>query len=180
MRILMTCLLLCLSLLGLHTQAQAQELTPEQAAAANWVLNESAVPLSEKQAISYVQHAYAQAKVHSIDPLRIIAIIRIESRFNHKARSSEDAQGLMQVIPKYHKAALAKRNPYDPYVSIEVGTSIYRDCLTKHKGNQFKASNCYSGNGGRKYYSLLEESNKKLQRSVILQLFLSDTIVASQ
>lgn len=179
MRKLMTCLLLLCSLL-LSQQIQAQELTYEQAAATNWVLNEANTPLSEEQAISYVQHAYLQATKYSIDPIHILAMMRVESRFNHKARSSENAQGLMQVIPKYHKAALAKRSPYDPLVSIEVGTSIYNDCLQRFKGNTLRATSCYSGGGGRKYYSLIEEQKKKLMKHLIVQLFQSDDLVASR
>lgn len=181
MNTLINLILLCLVCLLSPVQAKAQDMTTEQAAVTNWMLNEAVTPLTENQAISYIQHAYQQAQRYALDPYQILAMMRVESRFDHKARSSENAQGLMQVIPRWHKAALAKRSPYDPLVSIEVGTSIYNDCLIKHKGNHRLATSCYSGGGGGKYYALVEAAKKKLQRHVLAQLFQpTDDVVASR
>ncbi len=67
---------------------------------------------------------------HLLDPLLVIAVILVESRFDHKAVSSAGAQGLMQVQPSV-VTALAERgkmlpstkNIKDPRVNVELGVS---------------------------------------------------------
>ncbi len=47
--------------------------------------------------------AYREAHRVGLDPLLIIAVMAGASRFNPIAESDAGAQGLMQVIPGYHK-----------------------------------------------------------------------------
>src|SRR3954469_7603328 len=42
-----------------------------------------------------------------LDPLLLLAMISVESRFNPFAESATGAKGLMQIIPKYHLETLA-------------------------------------------------------------------------
>ncbi|TMH22958.1 MAG: lytic transglycosylase domain-containing protein, partial [Betaproteobacteria bacterium] len=46
--------------------------------------------------------AYREGKVIGVDPLLIIAVMAVESRFNPIAQSDGGAIGLMQVIPRFH------------------------------------------------------------------------------
>jgi soluble lytic murein transglycosylase-like protein len=160
------------SILPHANAAEAQQLSPEQEAAVSWVMDNTAQgsTLSEDEATQIVVAAYYFANERQLDPHHLLAMMRVESRFNPKARSSEGALGLMQVIPRYHKTALAKRNPLDPVVSIEVGSLVYHDCLEKANGNVRKAVSCYSG-GAVKYYGLVEGHKKSLMRSIIARLF---------
>ena len=65
-----------------------------------------------------------------LDPLLVLAIIQVESRFDHKAVSSAGAHGLMQIQPSV-VAALVERgkmlpsakNINDPRTNVEVGVS---------------------------------------------------------
>lgn len=179
MRNLITTLLFCIAMVlpGPTVLAQEYELSPEQEAAVDWVLDNQSrsISLNERQAANIVQAAYFHAQLLGLDPHQILAMIRVESRFDHKATSSEGAKGLMQVIPRWHKKALANRSPFDPAVSIEVGSGIYHACLQRHAGNHLKAANCYSGGGGQKYLKLVEEAKKKLMRHMIARLFLPTT-----
>ena len=63
-----------------------------------------------------------------IDPLLIVAIIAIESRFNPFAESPMGAQGLMQVIPRFHMDKIpddAGERPFlDPATNIRIGTTV--------------------------------------------------------
>ncbi|MCP2871745.1 transglycosylase SLT domain-containing protein, partial [Salmonella enterica subsp. enterica serovar Typhimurium] len=68
---------------------------------------------------------YAAASRYKLDPLLLIALISVESAFNPTAESAWGAQGLTQVIPKYHPEKLALFGPdaslLDPTTSIFVG-----------------------------------------------------------
>jgi hypothetical protein len=67
---------------------------------------------------------------YSLDPLLVLAVIQVESRFDHKAVSSAGAQGLMQVQPNVVTALVergkmlpTRKNIKDPRVNVEIGTS---------------------------------------------------------
>jgi soluble lytic murein transglycosylase len=70
----------------------------------------------------------------ALDPMLVLAVIQVESRFDHKAISSQGAQGLMQVqpavvtalveegrIPSFER--IANLNLIDPLVNVKVGAS---------------------------------------------------------
>ncbi|WP_332670301.1 transglycosylase SLT domain-containing protein [Aromatoleum sp.] len=70
-----------------------------------------------------------------IDPLLIVAMMAIESSFNPVAVSSMGAQGLMQVIPRYHMDKIGDvrgRNPlFDPQINVRVGTQVLAEGLRR-------------------------------------------------
>jgi soluble lytic murein transglycosylase-like protein len=82
-----------------------------------------------------VSAAYRTAKEIKLDPLLILSVMAIESRFNPFAESPVGAQGLMQVMSKVHhdkfedhggvKAAL------DPVANIRVGSLILKEYVTR-------------------------------------------------
>jgi len=82
-----------------------------------------------------VSAAYLTAREIKLDPLLILAVMAIESRFNPFAESPMGAQGLMQVMSKVHhdkfqelggvKAAL------NPVANIKVGSLILKECVTR-------------------------------------------------
>lgn len=74
-----------------------------------------------------------------IDPLLIVAIIGIESRFNPFAQSSMGAQGLMQVIPRFHmdklpQGATSERPLLDPVINIRVGVHVLQEAIRRSGG----------------------------------------------
>lgn len=78
-----------------------------------------------------VEAAYRAASAVGLDPLLVLAVISIESRFNPIAESVKGARGLMQIIPKYHRDKLALHGGdeavLDPESNILVGTQILRE-----------------------------------------------------
>lgn len=162
----------------LDLQSTPTVFTLEQQAAIGWIVAQNTSP-ALAQAIVLNTWRYAEAA--HLDPHHILAMIRVESHFNPHAHSSEGAKGLMQVIPRWHRVALAKRSPYDPAVSIEVGTSIYSACLTKTSGNVHASLACYSG-GARHYHRLVNEHKRALMHYIVAQLFAppSPVVVALQ
>lgn len=75
--------------------------------------------------------AYRAARDVGLDPLLVLAVIAIESRFNPIAESVMGAKGLMQIIPKYHRAKLqahgGEEAVLDPESNILVGASILQE-----------------------------------------------------
>ena len=164
-----------LLMMGAYTKtlqaAEPTEPTMEKQVAVQWVIDQSLVDISSEAAIKIVDYAYWHASRLSLDPMFILAVMRLESGFNQKAISREGAKGLMQVLPRYHRKELAGRNVYDPLVNMEVGTNILDECLKTHKGNMLKSLNCYSGGAGKKYLKSVMAYEKQLRQFVIFALF---------
>lgn len=80
----------------------------------------------------------AQAAAKDIDPLLIIAIIGIESGFNPFAQSVIGAQGLMQVIPRFHRAKLPPQAGngafLDPINNVNVGVQVLQEAIRRQGG----------------------------------------------
>jgi soluble lytic murein transglycosylase-like protein len=78
-----------------------------------------------------VTAAYRAAQEVGLDPLLVLAVISIESRFNPIAESVMGAKGLMQIIPKYHldklRAAGGEGAVFDPESNIHVGARILQE-----------------------------------------------------
>jgi hypothetical protein len=80
----------------------------------------------------------AQQAANDIDPLLISAIIGIESGFNPMAQSVMGAQGLMQVIPRFHRDKLppdaAAGGLLDPVSNVRVGTQVLKEAIRRQGG----------------------------------------------
>ena len=55
----------------------------------------------------FVATAYRAGGEWKVDPLLILAVMAVESRYNPVAESNMGAKGLMQVIPKFHADKLS-------------------------------------------------------------------------
>lgn len=94
-----------------------------------------------------VHAAYVEAARNGLDPLLIIAVIAVESRFNPIAQSDGGALGLMQVIPRYHGDKLdaaAGESMLDPRVNIQVGTAVLKDYI-RRGGTEIAGLQLYNG-----------------------------------
>jgi hypothetical protein len=80
-----------------------------------------------------VSECYAVGGAIGLDPLLILAVISVESRFNPIAQSDMGAKGLMQVIPKFHAEKLAVHGGeyaiLDPKTNILVGAKILKEYI---------------------------------------------------
>lgn len=101
-----------------------------------------------------VNAAFLAGKDVGVDPLLILAVMAIESRMNPFAESGMGAQGLMQVIPKYHLDKLQELGGRDailnPVVNIRVGALILKDYLQRFGGLE-QGLRAYSGATGDDY-----------------------------
>lgn len=60
------------------------------------------------------------SKTHGVDPRLVAAVMKVESNYNQRARSSKGALGLMQLIPETG-ARFGVRDFFDPAQNIEGG-----------------------------------------------------------
>jgi soluble lytic murein transglycosylase-like protein len=104
--------------------------------------------IADSAAISFVAIAYRAGKKHSVDPVLILSVMAIESRYNPVAESVVGAKGLMQIIPKYHLDKLLDHGGeealLDPEVNIHVGAQILREYY-RRLGDQEAALQMYAG-----------------------------------
>jgi len=79
--------------------------------------------------------AYDVGQQVGLDPLLILAVVAIESRFNPIAESGMGAKGLMQVIPKYHQDKLIEHGGeeavLDPMTNILLGARILKEYIRR-------------------------------------------------
>jgi len=96
----------------------------------------------------FVAMAYRAGSERQVDPLLILAVMAIESRYNPVAESNLGAKGLMQVMPKFHADKLAGHGGegalLDPYTNIQVGAQILREYLRRF-GETEPALQMYGG-----------------------------------
>lgn len=68
-----------------------------------------------------------------LDPMLLVAVMAIESGFNPIAESPMGAQGLMQVIPRFHQdkleAVSSSNSLLDPIVNIQVGALVLKEYI---------------------------------------------------
>jgi len=104
--------------------------------------------IAETAATSFVAISYRAGKRYSVDPVLILAVMAIESRYNPVAQSVVGAKGLMQIIPKYHLDKLLDHGGeealLDPEVNIHVGAQILREYV-RRLGDQEAALQRYAG-----------------------------------
>lgn len=77
--------------------------------------------------------AYEAADSVKLDPLLILAVMAIESRFNPFAESAVGAQGLMQVMSRVHREKFDNHGgpsaALNPVANIQVGARILKDMI---------------------------------------------------
>jgi len=125
-----------------------EERNPEQRALAEFIAKKYLV--AEEAISSIVSSAYRAGAEHRVDPLLILAVVAIESRFNPLAQSVFGAKGLMQIMPKYHQDKLSEHGGdtalLEPEINIQVGTRILREYL-RRSGETESALQMYVGVG---------------------------------
>jgi len=118
----------------------------EERAVADYIAKRYRV--AEAASSAFVSSAYRSGLEHSLDPLLILAVMAIESRYNPVAESSMGALGLMQIIPKWHQEKLLEHGGefalLDPEVNIQVGARILREYMRRH-GETEAALQMYAG-----------------------------------
>ena len=118
------------------TKRQARPLAPAMGAALDYVAQR--YRLAPEALLPIFETAQAAARERQLDPLLIIAVIAIESRFNPFSQSPVGAQGLMQIIPRFHQDKVLKtagEQPFlDPVTNVRLGAQILQEAIRRQGG----------------------------------------------
>ena len=96
-----------------------------------------------------LRNIHREARRVELPPELILAVIDIESRFDHFAISRSGAQGLMQVMPFWlHEIGHPEDNLMDINTNLRMGCTILKYYLDKEKGNLRRALARYNGSLG--------------------------------
>lgn len=154
---------------ALASPASAATLKPEMGAVANYLARRYHVSI---QAIKPLVLAAQTAGVRAeLDPLLILAVMAIESRFNPFAESVVGAQGLMQVMPRFHMDKLpeeADRSAFlDPVTNVQVGARVLKESIRRNGGvtsglQQFAGA---SNDPDRRYASKVLAEKQRLEQA---------------
>ena len=91
--------------------------------------------VSAEMTTDVVAKAHAIGAELKLDPLLILAVIAVESRFNPVAESVMGAKGLMQVIPRYHTDKFeplgGEKVAFEPHANIFVGAKILKEYIRR-------------------------------------------------
>jgi soluble lytic murein transglycosylase len=93
----------------------------------------------------------------SAEPALVLALSRQESEFNHRAVSSADARGLMQMVPRYAQAearmvGLPFRSSWltdDPQYNLRLGRGFLDDLVDDYNGSYILAVAAYNAGPSR-------------------------------
>lgn len=128
--------------------------------------------VADAAATRFVAAAYQAGQHFGVDPLLVISVIAVESRFNPVAESNVGAKGLMQVIPKYHPEKVSQHGGPDallvPKVNIQIGTQILHEYLRRF-GQTDAALQQYAGAADQPsawYANRVLSERSRLQRVV--------------
>lgn len=98
--------------------------------------------------VDIVRTADKSARAAGFEPMLVLAMIAVESRFNPYAESSFGAQGLMQVIARFHTDKFEPTTDgmalLDPETNIRVGVEALRE-YRRRAGNLDAALKLYGG-----------------------------------
>jgi soluble lytic murein transglycosylase-like protein len=103
--------------------------------------------VSEEATREFVRTAYREGARYGIDPLLVVSVMAVESRFNPVAQSDGGAMGLMQVIPRFHAEkfdAEERSSVLDPRINIQVGVRILKEYIGRG-GNELAGLQLYNG-----------------------------------
>lgn len=106
--------------------------------------------VSQEVTLGLVSTAYTVARQYQLDPLLILAVIAVESRYNPIAESVMGAKGLMQIMPQFHLDKLqhwgGAKAVFEPEANIAVGAKIIREYLGRTR-DMTEALQMYAGAG---------------------------------
>lgn len=102
--------------------------------------------LAKEKAAQLADIVNVTATKYALPPAVVYAIISIESRFKEKARGSNGATGLMQVVPAAHRGLLKNvKDLTEPTANVNAGSAILSGYVKAAGGDLGAALKSYGG-----------------------------------
>lgn len=106
--------------------------------------------------LNLLKTIHAESVRVGVEPELVLAIIQVESNFDHFALSPVGARGLMQIMPFWIKElGYPDDNLFIPQTNLRYGTTILKYYLDMEKGQTSKALARYNGSVGKMKYPRL-------------------------
>ncbi len=103
--------------------------------------------------VDILKHVYCESRARQLPAELVLAVIDVESGFNHWAVSSAGAQGLMQVMPFWpEKLGMKRHQLMQVEANIRMGCAILKFYYDREKRDVRKALARYNGSVGRREY----------------------------
>lgn len=150
----------------ISARPRAEEPTPNAELLAGFVARHYRV--ARESAREMVHAAYREGRRNDVDPLLILAVIAVESRFNPIAESEQGAVGLMQIVPRFHmdKAATTGDASFlAPHANIAVGARILKESI-RRGGGEVAGLQLYNGSFDdetRAYANRVQAERRRLE-----------------
>lgn len=121
---------------------------PRQGKAAIFIAKE--FHIAREAAEQVVRITFKVSKKYKIDPLLMLAMMGVETRFNPWAESSVGALGLTQVLPEFHPEKVAQMEKSNGHIlnladNVEFGLRSFSEYHKKFNGNDTMALQQYNG-----------------------------------
>jgi len=122
------------------------------------VLSAEAPRMDEEMRLMVAAVVVEESRLHDLDPALVLAMMKVESRFDSKACSPKGARGLMQVMPHVARSMTdgkaTHETLYDPATNIRLGTRLLKALIKQHRGNVPRALAAYNM-GSTRVYALM-------------------------
>lgn len=106
--------------------------------------------IAPQAALLLVQQSDRAARAHQIDPVLLMAVVAVESRFNPYVVSRVGAIGLTQTLPSAHPIKIQTMRDQggsliNPKDNLHMGATILAEYLKMSHGNRVQALQRYNG-----------------------------------
>jgi soluble lytic murein transglycosylase-like protein len=122
-------------------------LDTQQAAVARWI--SARYRVASEPIARIVHEAWETGRRSGLDPLLILAVMSIESRFNPFAQSPMGAEGLMQVVTRVHSDKFERfggdHAAFDPISNLRVGVQVLKESIARAGGSLEGGLKAYVG-----------------------------------
>ena len=106
-----------------------------------------------EERLKILKQVHYEATRARLAPELVLALINVESNFDHFAISSAGAQGLMQIMPFWlNEIGRPDDNLFDINTNLRFGCTILNIYLKQERGDMRKALARYNGSVGKNWY----------------------------
>jgi len=145
----------------IETIAKAGESFEDEFDAEVWLFEQAtrlakvAPHIPEDERFTILRMVHKEANNFGLDPMLVLALINVESDFDHYAISSAGARGLMQVMPFWiDEIGTPEDNLHEIETNLRYGCAILSLYLEKEKRDTTLALARYNGSRGQYWYPM--------------------------